>query len=58
MCMPKQVPVKWGPALLRARSLWLSPYPDDMLTTKRESCLACNAWVKRLAAAPPADKHT
>ena len=24
-----QVPVKWGPALLRSRALWLSPYPED-----------------------------
>lgn len=49
MGMPKQVPVKWGTALLRARALWLSPYPTDMTAATRASCLACNAWAKRLA---------
>jgi hypothetical protein len=50
MGMPKQVPVKWGPALLRARALWLSPYPTDMIAATRESGLACNAWAKRVVA--------
>jgi REP element-mobilizing transposase RayT len=51
MGMPKQVPVKWGPALLRSRALWLSPYPEDMTAATRETCLACNEWAKRLATA-------
>lgn len=51
MALPKQVPVKWGPALLRSRALWLSPYPVDMTAATRESCLACNEWAKRLATA-------
>ena len=55
MGMPKQVPVKWGPALLRARALWLSPYPEDMTAATRETCLACNEWAQRLVTAsrPP-----
>ena len=51
MGMPGQVPVKWGPALLRSRALWLSPYPADMTAATRESCLACNEWANRLATA-------
>ena len=55
MGMPGQVPVKWGPALLRSRALWLSPYPEDMTAATRESCLACNEWAQSLANAssPP-----
>lgn len=51
MGMPGQVPVKWGPALLRSRALWLSAYPEDMTAATRESCLACNEWAMRLATA-------
>lgn len=55
MGMPGQVPVKWGRALLRARALWLSAYPEDMTAATRETCLACNEWAMRLATAslPP-----
>ena len=51
MGMPGQVPIKWGPALLRSRALWLSPYPADMTAATRETCLACNEWAMRLATA-------
>ena len=49
MGMPGQVPIKWGPALLRSRALWLSAYPEDMTAATRETCLACNEWATRLA---------
>ncbi|HPS09466.1 MAG TPA: hypothetical protein PLG22_18205 [Kiritimatiellia bacterium] len=49
MGMPGQVPVRWGPALLRSRALWLSAYPEDMAAATRESCLTCNEWATRLA---------
>lgn len=49
MGLPHQIPVKWGPALLHSRALWLSPYPEVMTSATRASCLACNNWAERLA---------
>jgi len=40
MGLPGQVPVKWGPALLLSRALWLSPYPADLTAATRETCPA------------------
>ena len=49
MGMPHPIPVKWGSALLHSHALWLSPYPDEMTSATRESCIACNEWAERLA---------
>ncbi len=46
--MPEQIPVKWGSALLEQRALWLSAYPDELADATRATCIACNAWAKRL----------
>lgn len=52
MGMPAHIPAKWCSALLYARALWLAPYPAQMTSATRESCLACNEWAQRLATTP------